>query len=157
MFELTDAAGTTHQLTYVGNCGDADANTGWFGRVFSDEGVWALFHGSSAGDCGTLVEATPLGLARWVPYEEQMSVPDGAVWSENSWKHQVEALVFAASQMSATMAELRVHPRLERGVQASVMRLLGRHIESQVPPDVWARIGRARRRPAEAVHRGALL
>jgi len=42
-FELIDGAGQRHLLAARINEGSSDANTGFFGRVTSDEGLWCIF------------------------------------------------------------------------------------------------------------------
>ena len=86
-----------HILYISVNEGDADANTGIFGRVSSEEGVWMLFHGSKAGDCGTLVESTPVAIKSFYPRKEYETVPLSLAFSDEnkfSRKHQVESVVF---------------------------------------------------------------
>jgi hypothetical protein len=70
LVELIDGAGTPHLLKVIVNEGSADASTGIFGKVWSSEGIWALFHGYyyKGGENATYVSATELGLKRYHPY-----------------------------------------------------------------------------------------
>ena len=101
---MTDGAGTEHTVYIEFNDGCADANTGIFGRAFTREGIWVLFCGAEAGDCGTSVVGTDLGVDRYVEHEGMTLeglLPEGSTWSENAYrrKHHVEYFCFAVAML----------------------------------------------------------
>jgi hypothetical protein len=104
LFGITDHAGVEHQLFLRINEGDADANTGVFGHIESDQGVWGYLHGTQAGDCGTYVECTDLALARYVPHVKHSwaVLPINTIWSsENRYTDgaQVAYVLLAMSML----------------------------------------------------------
>lgn len=134
-----DARGRRHRLIVTWSDGNADANTGIFGRVWQpSEGVWGVFYGHRAGDCGTLVEATQLAIKSYAPHRHLDKLPAGAVWSENSWTRQIEALMFGwAMQSTKEHARHLVPPLFRRRLTRSLLRIVGKHADARIPRDVW--------------------
>lgn len=139
--KVVDGEGTEHSLSVTVNEGNADANTGIFGWVSSREGLWCSFNGAGAGDCGTLVQSTELARARHAPHKTLDPIPEELLWSENLWSFQVEALCFAWAMacMKCPAYKCGVVPP---NLSSSFMKVLGKHIDKRIPPDVWAIIGK---------------
>ena len=111
---MKDGNGFEHKIMLQVNEGDADANTGIFGKVESNEGIWVTFQGAGRrfktpilliGDCGTYVKSFPLGNARFFPHENvpRNHVPKSLFYSREDYfetKSQVEKFSFTMAMLS---------------------------------------------------------
>ena len=92
---VIDGRGKEHILYFSVNPGDADGNTGIFGRVSSEEGVWMLFRGECCGDT-TDIESTNVAIKSFYPHKSYDPIPASLAFveAECSRQHQVESLCF---------------------------------------------------------------
>ena len=110
---MKDGKGIEHELILQMSPGDADANTGIFGKLESKEGLWVTFQGAGnrfkdsklIGDCGTYVKSFSLGNARFFPYKNVPTnpVPNSLFISDEDYfekKSQLEKFAFTSAMIS---------------------------------------------------------
>src|SRR3990167_2007906 len=81
---VKDGMQNEHTLYILVNEGCADANTGIFGRISSENGVWMFLQGFDAGDCGTRTDSFPLAVQKFYPHKSYEPIPRSLAFSSEN-------------------------------------------------------------------------
>ena len=108
---MKDGKGIEHEVIIQVNHGDGRANTGVFGKVETEEGLWVTLQGEGrsykefGGSGGTFVKSFPLANARFFPHKKlpsNQSLPIYFYNQENDFEmnSQVEKFSYVAAMLS---------------------------------------------------------